>query len=681
MKNDKQMLDMLRNEFEKSSESVKVPLKLQKESMVAMLKNEGEKSEDFSVKTGTNKTKHTQIFKITAAAAMITLVVAGAMSMRQDGGVEVIKKDSFYSGYEDAERIRIAQDYEELIDTAKVIIESAKPSTPEKEEKNTAQNVGTSAVSESKETADKLYEGYQCVVSEEIVASEETEMFMDANVASSDTDVVPVKNDINADIVKSNGNYLYIVTTGRNPETGSMTEYIKIVRSVPPEEMKTVSTVTISDNAVAGASEVCEEIYVKDNVMIAILGKKDFATEPETTAVYYDISNPEMPEKIREHNQDGKYLFSSLNGNSLCLVTDKQVTTTDEELVPEYSINGETTVLNAEDIFITVKSPEASFVFITVTDFSDFEKSVGHLAIFGSGKQFYCSENAITAAREFVSVEADENGMHPSFTEVYRFDINGNSIVYVDSYVLEGSLISGISVDSENGYLTAATTVAGTKDSAESNNIIVLDAEMEFVSGLRQIFPNKKVDAVKFIGKNGYISSGEETMIIDLSSPKKPKVAGTIPTKLFTGTIYEISESKLLGINIKEDKTVIFRLFDVSDPENPSVAAEYVLANDYTLVKSADTRGVMVVSDKEMFGVPVVIRDSEKGTESSAYIIFEVAEGKINFVGTCSHNDSYVADAAVRAAYNDGTVYTVSGEKIVAFSADDCKEISYCEIR
>ena len=40
MKNDKQMLDMLRNEFEKSSESAQIPLKLQKESMVAMLKNE-----------------------------------------------------------------------------------------------------------------------------------------------------------------------------------------------------------------------------------------------------------------------------------------------------------------------------------------------------------------------------------------------------------------------------------------------------------------------------------------------------------------------------------------------------------------------------------------------------------------------------------------------------------------
>ena len=89
----------------------------------------------------------------------------------------------------------------------------------------------------------------------------------------------------------------------------------------------------------------------------------------------------------------------------------------------------------------------------------------------------------------------------------------------------------------------------------------------------------------------------------------------------------------------------------------------------------------MIVSDKGMFGVPVVVNDEEKGTEVSAYMIFDVSQGTINPAGLCRHDESYVGDAAVRADYNNGTVYTVSGKKIATFSADTCEMISQCEIR
>ncbi len=674
MKNDKQILDMLRNELEKSSDTANIPLRLQKESIVNMLKNDEHKETDFSVKTGTNKSKIISIRRLAAAAAMLAVVVAGVLAMRADG-VKVIKRDTFYKSYEGAELVRSARSYEEVEVAVKEILEKKQPEHQHKPQSgNTSSHSSAShTVFDGKEILDKLYEGYRNIAAVQKAVNEAGENLYAASSAVGDA--VMSLNDIEADIVKSNGEYLYIVTTGKNPETGSLTEQIKIVRAVPADKMQVVSTVTLSDNAVAGAFEECIEIYLKDNILIALLGKKDFDTEAETTAVYYDISNPEKPVKIREHTQDGEYLFSSLNTNSLCLVTDKRVTASDSGLVPSFEVDGATTKLGAENIFISVKDPEASYIFITVTDISDFDKPAGHLAILGSGKQLYCSESTITATREFVSVESDENGMLPSFTEIYRFNVVGSSISFAGSYVVEGSLVGGVSVDDKNGYMTALTAVA------DSGNVYVFDKNMEFISGLRQIFPQKKVSGVRFIGNKGYISSEDETMIIDLSAPKLPKVAGTISSKLFAGNLYEISETKLLGISTNADGSAIFRLFDVSDAENPSVAAEYKLDKAHASLSSSDSRSVMIVSESNVFGVPVVINDSKSDAEKSVYMLFNVSDGKIAPAGSCVHGESYVGDAAVRAICIDSTVYTVSGEKIVAFTAENCEKASVCEIR
>lgn len=696
MKNDKQMLDMLRNEFEKSSESVKIPLRLQKESMVAMLRSEENNKTDFSVKTGTKKKAGSVIRRYAAAAAIIVLVITGVISASTGAGsnataVKVIRKDNFYSAYSGIKLVRPADSVEEIENVVDELSEAKNKPQPENVQQTTKPDDGkisgvNEIISGAQEIVDKLYEGYQSVaaIEKEAVNGDDisdggvkteppADSFSAASKASSNTDVV-VKSEVDADIRKINGDYLYVVTTGRNPETGNLTEQLKIVSTASGKEMKTVNSITLCDNAVAGASEECLEIAFKDNILIAIIERKDFNSENETTAVYYDITNPEKPVEIRRHTQDGKYLFSSFRENSFSLVTDKYVSGADFSVVPSFDVDGTQTALDTNEVFISVKDREASYIFITVTDISDFASPVGRLAIIGSGKRIYCSEGAITVTREFVTVAAEDGESGGSLTEITRFNVDGSSVSLAGTYVVEGSLIGGVSVNAKNDYMMFAF------EGSDSCNVYILDKNMEFVSGRGEIFPGQKIDAVKFIGQKGYITSGGETMIINLSMPKYVKGAGIIPSKLFTGNLYEISESKLLDIYTDDNGKVTFRLFDISDLENPTDAAKYVTEDNYTVLSSLDSRSIMVVSEKEMFGVPVVVKNIEKGTETSAYLIMDVSDGTIKPVGLCRHEESYVGDAAVRALYNDGTIYTVSGQKIEAFSIDTLENISGCEI-
>mgnify|MGYP003295503694 CR=1 FL=1 len=326
-------------------------------------------------------------------------------------------------------------------------------------------------------------------------------------------------------------------------------------------------------------------------------------------------------------------------------------------------------------ISISVKDPEASFVFITVTDMSDLNKQVGRLAILGSGKQLYCFERAIAVARVFVSVEENGEKTSRNLTEICRFNINGSSISFAGTYVVDGSLIGGVSVNGENDHMAVVTSVS------DSNNLYVFDMNMEFVSGLKHIFKGKKVDTVRFIGHDCCLTSGEETMIIKLESPKFPKNAGTVPSELFTGNLYEISESRLLGIKTDSSGNTVLRLIDASNPQNLSGVSEYVIDSSYKVLSASDSRNVMIAPDKGIIGVFVLASDTETGVKYPAYMIFKVTDGEIAFAGVCRHDDAYVSDTAVSAIYNNGVIYTVSGEKVAAFSADDFSEISSCEIR
>ena len=682
-KADKQTLDMLREEFAKSSETAKVPLRLQKDSVVTMLKNGDAKSKDFSLKTGNKRTNTVVLRRISAAAAVIAVVIIAAFYVNS-GGVKVIKTDSFYKGYEAMEPVKNAKSYEDI---EKAVREILSGKTAENTKPNSSKPNGEKLTdSVTKGVVDRLIEGYSEYVAQANVSESLAEY--EAEESGLAGQGVVSHGDFKADIVKTDGKYLYIVTTGVDEKTGATVEQIKIVKATPAQEMQVVSTIVLSDGADASTVDECLEIYLKNNKLIALLNRYSYSLSGtkaydriSTVAVYYDISDPSSPEKLREHVQDGSYVTSGLYENVLSLVTEKSIPKTSSQtdgVIPSYSINGSEAKLDAENIFIAVNDPEASYLFITVTDISDLKAPVGRLAVLGSGKEIYCSAHTVAVARGFVSVEADKNGVRDTLTEIYRFNISGSTVEFSGSYIVKGSLAGRIFVDESNGYLMAATTL---NDSA---NLYILNEKMEFVSGLTGILNNQKIKSVKFIGSNAYfvaVDENEETVIIDISDPTKPAVAGSISTEGFSQELYSVSPSALLGIGMTSDKEIGISLFDVSDPKNPKAAAVYKLEGEFNLPSQADSRCILLDAEKKLFGIPVIKKNPSSGADISAYILFDVSGGVINPVGTYNHDTSYTGDAAVRGVCIGQNLYTVSGERVVAFSVEDCTVISSQAIR
>lgn len=680
-KTDKEILNLLGAEFTKATENAEVPLKLRKESVVAMLKNNEGEEKDFSAKTGTDG-KIVVLRRLTAVAAVLVVVVVAALFMRT-GGVKVIKTDTFYKGYESMEPVKSVRSYEEV---ERAVLEILGHKT--QEESKAPQNNDGLTQSVTQGVIDRLIEGYSNYIADD-KSAEKPNYTADKNKPETSTGVVSY-GDFTADIVKTDGKYLYIVTTGVDEKTGAGLEQIKIVKALPAKEMQVVSTVVLADGSAAGVVNECIEIYVKNNRLIALMNSYTYSMDgsaaygkASTVAVYYDISDPSAPVKLREHSQEGGYVSSGLYGNNLSLVTQVEISPVaaasenGNSLIPSFAVNGEVTKLTAEELFIAVNDPEASFLFITVTDIADNSKPTGRLAILGSGKEVYCSEHTVAVARGFVAVDSESKSEHGSLTEIYRFEIGSEGIAFAGSYIAKGTLAGGISADEKSGNLKVLTNESG------ANNFYVLDEKMEFVSGLTGIFPNEKIRSIKYIGGNAYFVAGEDsekTLIIDISDPSKPKTAGNISTEGFDRELYAVSDTALLGVG-SDGKKISITLFDVSNPASPKVSSVYTLEGNVTLPSAGDGRCVLLDGEKMLFGIPVVNHNPATDKEISAYILFNVADGAITPIGIYNHDTSHTGDAAVRGICIGGTLYTVSGEKVAAFDVEASTLISSQIIR
>ena len=167
-RSDKQMLEMLEKEMQKSIDSANIPLRLQKESMITMLKNAEKKESDFSDKTGTTAKKSNgntvMLRRLMASAAMLALIVGVTLVLKTGDGVKVVKTDSFYEGYKSSAPVRNAESYEEVEKAVEEILGSKTESKPsEAKPTRNPENVtnGNAQVSNTVERVkDGLIEGY-----------------------------------------------------------------------------------------------------------------------------------------------------------------------------------------------------------------------------------------------------------------------------------------------------------------------------------------------------------------------------------------------------------------------------------------------------------------------------------------------------------------------------------------
>ncbi len=684
MKNDKHIEELLRAEIEKTD----VPENLRKEKIVGLLKEQ----KDFSDKTGNvieigahrdsarnRRTSAITLNRIATVAAAFVIVIACVLFATMNSGVRIIRTEPGFDNYNPDNLIIGVSSYDEIEMAVQNALGKSEDATSANEPSGSV--VSPTGVSGNPQNLSGAY------------VVDETEILDSAVSAYSiGGELIERVTGLEADIVKNNGEYLFVVTSGKDAETDENVELIKVIRALPADKMAVASTIILSDVSDARNIDECIEIYLKGNKLIAIMSRNAYVMGDEaaydknsTVARYFDISDPENPIKIREHIQDGKYLTSGISENgSLYLITEKHVNASEKDSIPSCTVDGKEIKPDTKKIFMAVNDPGAAFTFITVTNVDDFSKTVDSLAFFGSNSgRLFVSGNTVLLSRGFVSVDADANGIRRNLTEIYRFDIGDSAVSFSGSYAVNGTLCGKPFVDKDTGWMTVVAA------DSEAASLYVLNSKSEFVSGLEGLFPKTEIKDVKFYGSNCYIvadNGGETTMIIDLSNPEKPRKGATVSAGGFAGRLFGADDEFLIHIGGAERdssgslKDVSISILGLSNPFKPENLDLYSLSDISEVAALVDSRCVMLVPENDILGIPVVRTDTVTKEAVIAYALFNYSDGDIKPIGFFNHDAESNGEKSLRGTCIGDIFYSISGGKVVAFSIGDETKLSSVEL-
>ena len=242
-----------------------------------------------------------------------------------------------------------------------------------------------------------------------------------------------------ADIVKTDGKYIYYVTDRR--------EVIILAAS----EGKTEKLSTIGST---GIENYIEDIYVKGDRLITVgTIYKDDSDESSSGIVVYDISDRSKPEVLYDFSQTGNILSSRMVGDYVYLVTNDYVYR-GGRAVPMCGGTEEISSLKAQDISCVPDPRSASYIVISAIDTASGDKgNTATKAIFGASEEIYCNDHNLYCT----SMEWDDEGS-AAYTRIVRVMLDGLKVKADATTKVRGYIDSQFSMDERDGYFRIATT-------------------------------------------------------------------------------------------------------------------------------------------------------------------------------------------------------------------------------
>jgi hypothetical protein len=142
---------------------------------------------------------------------------------------------------------------------------------------------------------------------------------------------------------------------------------------------------------------------------------------------------------------------------------------------------------------------------------------------------------------------------------------------------------SGVAVDPAVPETTVPTT-DGTEQSLAEVLVLDTDGDLDVVGDTGRFgHDGETIQGVRFVDDTAYVVTYLQTdpfWVIDLTDPAAPHVVGELQIPGFSGYLHPVGNGQVVGIGPDGNGHVSARLFDVSDPQHPSVLDEVALGDD-----------------------------------------------------------------------------------------------------
>ncbi len=535
-----------------------------------------------------------------------------------------------------------------------------------------------------------------------------------------------------ADVVKTDGYYIYLLSFSKN------SVYIINANPKNPEVLSRIAF----DNSSSLAG-----IYLsQDSGKIAVLGSKytlrsethyystgdsenkSYTYEyivPEDTKTFvkvYDISDKTHPILARDFAASGSYFNSRMIGNYVYAVVSQPVQVVNETVtLPFVNTGTEASSIPPSQIYYVDKGDNFynyySFTSIVGINIDNHAQSTANLTIMmGGASNIYVSSDNLYITYPGPITSSLLGGQSESNTEIHKVRLDGNTIVIDAQGNLPGSILNQYSMDEYNGYFRVATT--SMRERFLQNNVYVLNMDLKVVGKLENLASGENIHSARFMSDKCYLVTFQKTdplFVIDLSSPSYPTVLGELKIPGYSDYLHPFDETHIIGVgkdtveasqgNFAWYQGLKLSLFDVSNVSAPQQIANIVIGDrgtDSSVL--SDPKAFLFDYSKSLLVIPVnlaLINRTEYGPSPSsygtlvwqgAYVFRLTLSGGFELRGNVTHIDSQKnleeesiqtesSNWITRSLYIDDTLYTISDQKVQLNSLQDMTYISRVELK
>ena len=542
---------------------------------------------------------------------------------------------------------------------------------------------------------------------------------------------VQVENVDEADIVKTDGKYIYYVNSNK----------VLIIDAEKLEKLAEIS-LDIDKNKVSYSN--VSEIFVNGNKVI-VLGyeniyevqkekEKDptvrqygdetnsveIAPEPYyykptyqmTTARVYDISNKSNPKLERTVGIEGYYNTARMIDDNIYLIGNKSIYTSrygygiknatddaedeeelDEELLPRVldTASSETAVRRkVTDIAYIEDCYNYSYLMVAGFNIND-KKAATFETVFGASDEVYASEKNLYVTDSIYDYGILVNDFK---SKIFKFNLDNGKIKFVAQGEVPGTVHDQFSMDEYNGYLRIATTGENILG-GDTNTLTILDEKLQKVGEIYGIAVGEEIKSVRFVGKVGYIVTFEQIdplFVVDLSDPKNPKLRGELEIPGYSAYLHPYDETHIIGIgkNTETNKygnttttNMKMSMFDVSDLDNPKEIFKVEIgdasANSEILYNH---KALFYYKEKDLIGFPVTTYGSSYSNRETGFELYKIDLKNKEFkkYGELKKSGTYW-NTVNRIIYIGENIFSLTSDDITKFNLETAEEKGSLTIR
>ena len=415
---------------------------------------------------------------------------------------------------------------------------------------------------------------------------------------------IQVENVDEADIVKTDGDYIYSLSENKVIITDVRDEaQIRIVAEIEPR----------------GSNTVPVDLILYNNKLIVISEKSNssssyYAKNSKTITSVYDISDKEKPKEVKDYELEQPYYTSRCIDNKLYVIASGNLREKDDKVIRTYKEDNIEQEIALNDIKYLKDVETTKQTIFSLVDLDNASEDIDISSYLIDISNAYVSENSIYLLDQkydydisirnifglygILGAFQDDIYSNGITTEIYKFNISEDgSITYKNKSKVAGKTINQYSLDEQNGHLRVALY------NSDGTRIVIFDEHLNQIGSSDSVAEGEQMYSSRFIGNKAYLVTYKNTdplFVIDLSDESKPKVLGELHIPGYSTYLHPYDENHLIGIGMETEESITknssgkvtssttrivgmkMALFDVSDVNNPVQLSQTIIGDRRT---------------------------------------------------------------------------------------------------